>query len=119
MLLASVLWGTTGTAAAFAPRVGPPAIGAAAMGLGGLLQALMAGHRIARVRTALRAQWRIVLIGGTGVALYPLAMITPSILGGGKTIFPEDGALHTLEPASTVTSGTGVQVCTHRSAAED
>lgn len=36
MLAASVLWGTTGTAATFAPAVGPLAIGAAAMGLGGL-----------------------------------------------------------------------------------
>jgi len=38
VLAASVLWGTTGTAATFAPAVGPLAIGAAAMGLGGLLQ---------------------------------------------------------------------------------
>ena len=41
-------------------------------------------------------------------------MIEPVILGGGKTIFPGDGALRTLELASTVTSGTGVQVCTYR-----
>src|ERR687897_27478 len=33
-------------------------------------------------------------------------MIEPVILGGGKTIFPGDGALHTLELVSTVTSGT-------------
>lgn len=32
VLVASVLWGTTGTAATFAPAVGPLAIGAAAMG---------------------------------------------------------------------------------------
>jgi dihydrofolate reductase len=44
--------------------------------------------------------------------------IEPVILGGGKTIFPDDGALHTLEPVSTVTSGTGVQVCTYRPVAE-
>ncbi|MFE7357899.1 DMT family transporter [Streptomyces sp. NPDC057543] len=82
VLLASVLWGTTGTAATFATRVGPLAIGAAAMGLGGLLQALMAWRRIARVRTELRAQWRTVLIGGTGVALYPLAFYTSMHLAG-------------------------------------
>ena len=41
-------------------------------------------------------------------------MIEPVILGGGKTIFPDDGGLRTLELVSTVTSGTGVQVCTYR-----
>ncbi|MFB7912480.1 DMT family transporter [Streptomyces sp. NPDC056061] len=82
MLVASVLWGTTGTAATFAPRVGPLAIGAAAMGLGGLLQAAMAGRSIARVRAVLAAQWRIVLVGGAGVALYPLAFYTSMHLAG-------------------------------------
>ncbi|MFI0714439.1 dihydrofolate reductase family protein [Streptomyces inhibens] len=41
-------------------------------------------------------------------------MLMPVILGGGKTIFPDDGTLRTLELVSTVTSGTGVQVCTYR-----
>jgi dihydrofolate reductase len=45
-------------------------------------------------------------------------IVMPVILGGGKTIFPDDGALHTLELASAVTSGTGVQVCTYRRAAD-
>ncbi|UGY90289.1 dihydrofolate reductase family protein [Streptomyces gobiensis] len=45
-------------------------------------------------------------------------MIEPVILGGGKTIFPEDGALRALELVSTVTSGTGVHVCTYRLAAK-
>jgi dihydrofolate reductase len=45
-------------------------------------------------------------------------MIEPVILGGGKSIFPDDGAKHTLELVSTVTSGTGVHVCTYRPAAE-
>jgi dihydrofolate reductase len=45
-------------------------------------------------------------------------MIEPVILGGGKTIFPDDGALRTLELVSTVTSSTGVHVCTYRLAAE-
>jgi dihydrofolate reductase len=45
-------------------------------------------------------------------------MIEPVILGGGKTIFPDDGALRTLELVSTVTSGAGVQVCTYRPVAE-
>ena len=41
-------------------------------------------------------------------------MIEPVILGGGKTIFPDDGMLRTLELASTVTSDAGVHVCTYR-----
>ncbi|MFE1783658.1 dihydrofolate reductase family protein [Streptomyces sp. NPDC059506] len=41
-------------------------------------------------------------------------MIMPVILGGGKTIFPGDGVLRTLELVSSVTSGTGVHVCTYR-----
>ncbi|MFG2557384.1 dihydrofolate reductase family protein [Streptomyces sp. NPDC048496] len=45
-------------------------------------------------------------------------MIMPVTLGGGKTIFPGDGALRPLELVSTVTSGTGVHVCTYRPVAE-
>ena len=47
-----------------------------------------------------------------------LLMIEPVILGGGKTIFPDDRALRTLELVSTVTSGTGVHVCTYRPVAD-
>jgi dihydrofolate reductase len=45
-------------------------------------------------------------------------MIEPVLLGGGKTIFPADGSLRTLELVSTVTSGTGVHVATYRPVAE-
>ncbi|MFH9075806.1 dihydrofolate reductase family protein [Streptomyces alboflavus] len=41
-------------------------------------------------------------------------MIMPVILGGGKSIYPVDGVLRSFELASTVTSGTGVHVCTYR-----
>jgi dihydrofolate reductase len=44
-------------------------------------------------------------------------MIEPVLLGGGKTIFPDDGAQRRLELVSTVTSGTGVHVSTYRPAA--
>jgi dihydrofolate reductase len=40
--------------------------------------------------------------------------VEPVLLGGGKSIFPDDGALRTLELVATATSGTGVQVCTYR-----
>jgi len=45
-------------------------------------------------------------------------ILMPVILGGGKTIFPDDGALRTLELVSTVTGATGAQVCTYRPAGE-
>ena len=41
-------------------------------------------------------------------------IVMPVLLGGGKSIFPEDGGLRTLELVSTVTSTTGVNVCTYR-----
>jgi dihydrofolate reductase len=53
------------------------------------------------------------LIGNELVDEYRL-MIEPIVLGGGKRLFPEDGRSRTLELVSTVTSGTGVIICTYR-----
>lgn len=44
-------------------------------------------------------------------------MIEPIVLGGGKRLFPDDGAAKPLELISTVTTSTGVLVCTYRPAA--
>ncbi|MER5650112.1 dihydrofolate reductase family protein [Streptosporangium sp. NPDC002524] len=41
-------------------------------------------------------------------------IVMPVILGGGKSIFPADGALRTFELVSTVTSDAGVNVCVYR-----
>lgn len=82
VLVASVLWGTTGTAATFAPAVGPLAIGAVAMGLGGLLQALIAAPRIRRQAPRLRAQRGVVLLGALSVGAYPLAFYSSMHLAG-------------------------------------
>ena len=41
-------------------------------------------------------------------------MIEPIVLGGGKRLFPEDGAARGLELVSTKTSATGVHICTYR-----
>jgi dihydrofolate reductase len=38
-------------------------------------------------------------------------MIEPIVLGGGKSIFPTDGAARTFELTSATTSATGVQIC--------
>lgn len=45
-------------------------------------------------------------------------IVMPVLLGGGKSIFPDDGGLRTLELVSTVTSDAGVNVCTYRPATE-
>lgn len=80
--LASLLWGTTGTAATFAPGVGPLAIGAAALGIGGLLQAAIALPALRRAGTVLRTRVRTVLIGGVAVGVYPLAFYSSMHLAG-------------------------------------
>ncbi|MFF1595762.1 DMT family transporter [Streptomyces sp. NPDC058286] len=82
VLAAALLWGTTGTAATFAPDVGPLAIGAVAMGLGGLLQALIAAPQIAAHSHRLRNQRGTVLLGAVSVAVYPLAFYSSMHLAG-------------------------------------
>lgn len=45
-------------------------------------------------------------------------MVMPVLVGGGKSIFPEDGGLRPLELVSSVTASTGTQVCVYRPAAQ-
>jgi hypothetical protein len=45
-----------------------------------------------------------------------LLLIEPILLGGGKRVFPADGAARPLELVETKTSTTGVLVCTYRPA---
>lgn len=73
VLIAAILWGTTGTAATYAPALSPLAVGAVAMGVGGLLQGLIAAATIIRQRRLLSRHWRFVLSGAVAVAVYPLA----------------------------------------------
>ena len=82
VVAASVLWGTTGTAATFAPSVSPLAIGAVAMGVGGLLQALYAANAITGQWPGLLARWRLVSLGAVAVAVYPLAFYSSMRLSG-------------------------------------
>ena len=82
VLVAAVLWGTTGTVASFAPGVGPLAIGAAAMGIGGLLQAALAGPALIHARHELRRRWIPIALGGLAVAIYPLAFYSSMRLAG-------------------------------------
>ncbi|AGF73651.1 DMT family transporter [Corynebacterium halotolerans] len=71
--ITSLLWGTTGTAATFAPEAGPLAIGAASLGIGGLLQAVIAVLALRAARTSLRSHRRLIMLGALAMAIYPLA----------------------------------------------
>lgn len=79
---AAALWGTTGTAATFAPGVGPLAIGAAALGIGGLLQALIAGPALRAAAADLRQHRPVLIAGAVMVAVYPLAFYSSMHLAG-------------------------------------
>ncbi|WP_245872241.1 DMT family transporter [Brucella pituitosa] len=82
VLFSAIVWGTTGTAATFAPEVSAIAIGAAAMGIGGLLQALLAGRGILRALPDLSKHWRNLVLGGLAVAIYPLAFYASMRMAG-------------------------------------
>ncbi len=73
LIVASILWGTTGTAASFLPAtVSPLAIGASTMGVGGLvLFAFSARSSMAALRDPAARRW--LLLGSLGVFVYPLA----------------------------------------------
>jgi DME family drug/metabolite transporter len=82
VLVTSFLWGTTGTAATFASDAGPLAIGAAALGIGGLLQAAIALPSLVRARQPLQAHAKLLAAGAVSVAVYPLAFYSSMRLGG-------------------------------------
>ncbi|MGO9790504.1 MAG: DMT family transporter [Solirubrobacteraceae bacterium] len=76
VLGAAVLWGTTGTAATFAPRGSSSlAIGAAAMGIGGIALFIVAGRSALRLITSGAAR-PTLWVGAGCVVAYPLAFYT-------------------------------------------
>lgn len=82
LVLASLLWGTTGTAAHFLPDdVSPLAIGACTMAVGGALLFLTSARgAVTAIRDAQTRRW--LLIGAIGVVVYPLAFYTSMNLAG-------------------------------------
>ena len=82
VILASLLWGTTGTAATFAPTLSPLFIGAFAMGIGGILQCGFAIPNINQELTSLRSHYRYLILGALAVAVYPLAFYSSMRLSG-------------------------------------
>lgn len=82
LVLASVLWGTTGTSASFLPEdVSPIAVGASTMGVGGLLLFLVSLRPATGVLRD-RRQRRWVALGALGVVVYPLAFYAGMDLAG-------------------------------------
>lgn len=82
LVVASVLWGTTGVTATFLPDdVSPLAIGAATMGIGGLLL-LLTAPRLSRgvLRDPVARRW--LALGAVGVVVYPLAFYSGMDLVG-------------------------------------
>jgi len=82
LILSSVLWGTTGTAASFLPDdVSPLAIGASTMALGGILLFLVSAKTaLVGLRDPAARRW--LLIGAVGVFVYPLAFYSAMDLAG-------------------------------------
>ncbi|KXF81096.1 DMT family transporter [Enterovibrio coralii] len=82
ILFSSVLWGTTGTVASFAPQVSPLAVGAFAMGVAGLLLGVM-------YRNAIKSDWYVLknsplllAVGAVSLAIYPLAFYSSMRMAG-------------------------------------
>lgn len=82
VLLAAVLWGTTGTVAHFAPAGSSAlAIGLATFGIGGLVLAALSLRRVLAVLRE-RASIGWLLAGAVGVVLYPAAYYPSMALAG-------------------------------------
>jgi DME family drug/metabolite transporter len=73
VLVAAVLFGTTGTARALGPDISPLGVGAARIAVGAALLALVAALLSRRGTRTTRWRLRPVLLGGAGVAAYQLS----------------------------------------------
>ena len=82
IVFASVLWGTTGTAASFAPDLSPLAIGAFSMGVGGLMQAALAYRKILSSFDKLLHNKKLLAGSALALAIYPLAFYSSMKLSG-------------------------------------
>lgn len=82
IVVASFLWGTTGTAAQFAPSISPLAIGAFAMGSAGVLLCVFAYKQLMRDIHLLKCNPIVFLLGALCVSIYPLAFYSSMRLSG-------------------------------------
>jgi len=79
---ASILWGTTGTAASFAIDLSPLAIGAFAMGVAALLLGLNSAALLHQHYQQIVHRPLLFCAGGAAVAIYPLAFYSSMHLAG-------------------------------------
>jgi len=82
IIIASFLWGTTGTAAHYALNVSALGIGAFSTGVGGLLLLIMARKYLYRDHRLLLKHVGVFLFGAIAVAIYPLAFYSSMRLSG-------------------------------------
>ncbi|MCG7499796.1 EamA family transporter [Vibrio sp. Of7-15] len=82
ILFASLLWGTTGTAASLAPNLSPLAIGPFSMGVGGLMLAIVAAKHLRNDAKRLIKESNLLWVGAIALALYPLAFYSSMRLAG-------------------------------------
>ncbi|MFC7309328.1 dihydrofolate reductase family protein [Streptomyces monticola] len=86
------------------------------------------GEAVARIRELRAAEGGDLLVMGSSTLVRTLLsedlvdelrlLVSPVILGGGKSLFPYDGGLRTFELASATTNSAGVNVCVYRRAAQ-
>ncbi|MBO1255730.1 EamA family transporter [Alteromonas sp. 5E99-2] len=82
IVLASLLWGTTGAASSFSVDVSPLAIGAFSMGNAGVLLVFTARKQLFIDSQSLFYQLKFVLLGAISIAIYPLAFYSSMSLSG-------------------------------------
>ncbi|OKY27224.1 DMT family transporter [Thalassotalea sp. PP2-459] len=82
IIIASFLWGTTGTMASYAPNISPIAIGAFSMGLGGVLLVICARKTLLNNYKKMLAKPKVLFFGAISVAVYPLAFYSSMRLSG-------------------------------------
>lgn len=82
IIIASFLWGTTGTVASFAPDINSMAIGAFSMGIGGVLLVITARTKLLIDYKVMLNQPKTLILGAASVAIYPLAFYSSMHLSG-------------------------------------
>lgn len=82
IIVASFLWGTTGTVASFSLDVSSLATCAFSMGMGGVLLLITSRKKLLIDYKLMLKQPRVLLLGAVSVAIYPLAFYTSMRLSG-------------------------------------
>ncbi|WP_341205637.1 EamA family transporter [uncultured Psychrosphaera sp.] len=82
IIIASFLWGTTGTVASFSPDINSLAIGAFSMGIGGVLLVITARTKLLIDYKVMLNQPKTLILGAASVAIYPLAFYSSMHLSG-------------------------------------